>query len=610
MFVETLKNALQGYAQKKLSLGNDLEEIKVSVKERLAVENAEIEPKTLSYLKNLSAGLAEFDALTGKRHSREVIDACEDILAEHLDQILSTETADNEIFKDLVKVWEAEYMEDLKQLQVQLPNVTLTVSQMVPKIVAYIQEVIQSEFAYEAEGSVYFDVAASESNPEHRFANFCRKSTGKDLDKGEANPSNIMDGRRDPRDFALWKVSRPGEPFWTSPWGKGRPGWEICCSVIANWILHGKIDVHSCGLDVAFHQNDNENKDDWLSYFLQVGHVEVEDHNTNELVNGSISLKDALELYSSRQIRMFFLLHHWNSTAIFKKTTLKEASTIEKSFRTFMKTIEAIPRETNLSKEAITENRALQLLNDLFRAQEECDLALRDNIDTTRVIQSLRDLMKKANVYLSDFEISTQNSLRLVGEWIGKMLTFLGLGIEGATTLYENKQQMQIVLEKMEAFRSKIWQMSSADDYWKPIYYRSECNDIRKTLRKDHGIILPKLRDSEDDCPFEDLEDYENDESDDLEEDAECDEDDDNSCENDDADEHVDDNSGGDNENESDCSENDDGDDENESYCSENDGDEEETVRRPIRFLNIKRFARMKERIREEEEESKRRRRY
>ena len=114
--------------------------------------------------------------------------------------------------------------------------------------------------AYESNGSVYFSVAKFDSNPDHHYAKLVPEAFGDEgaLAEGEGDLSSGSSEKRSPNDFALWKNSKPGEPSWDSPWGKGRPGWHIECSVMASAILGESIDIHSGGVDLKFPHHDNE----------------------------------------------------------------------------------------------------------------------------------------------------------------------------------------------------------------------------------------------------------------------------------------------------------------------------------------------------------------
>jgi cysteinyl-tRNA synthetase len=162
---------------------------------------------------------------------------------------------------------------------------------------------VKNGYAYEAEGSVYFDTAAFDGKNNHVYARLEPWSKGNKELIEEAEGERCMSfpilprltrslgalttstGSRKPAsDFALWKASKPGEPSWPSPWGEGRPGWHIECSVMASAVLGAEMDIHSGGVDLAFPHHDNELAQSeayhecpgWVNYFLHTGHLHIE----------------------------------------------------------------------------------------------------------------------------------------------------------------------------------------------------------------------------------------------------------------------------------------------------------------------------------------------
>jgi cysteinyl-tRNA synthetase len=183
---------------------------------------------------------------------------------------------DPSLSRSLARFWEAKFFEDMARLRVKEPDTLTRVTEYVPEIVAFVERIIQNGYAYEVAGSVYFDTNQFDATENHAYAKLEPWSKGNKelLEEGEGrsaltNPLWLLlnlypgalsntTGRRSTADFALWKASKPGEPFWSSPWGQGRPGWHIECSVMASAILGDNIDIHSGGIDLAFPHHDNE----------------------------------------------------------------------------------------------------------------------------------------------------------------------------------------------------------------------------------------------------------------------------------------------------------------------------------------------------------------
>jgi cysteinyl-tRNA synthetase len=147
----------------------------------------------------------------------------------------------------------------MERLRVRYPDTVTRVTEYVPEVVEFVQGIIKNGYGYEFEGSVYFDTGAFDSSDRHDYAKLEPWSKGNRelLAEGEGVLS-AASGRRSAADFALWKASKPGEPSWPSPWGPGRPGWHIECSVMASAIFGNNMDIHSGGIDLAFPHHDNE----------------------------------------------------------------------------------------------------------------------------------------------------------------------------------------------------------------------------------------------------------------------------------------------------------------------------------------------------------------
>jgi len=184
---------------------------------------------------------------------------------------------DPSLSRSLARFWEAKFFEDMARLRVKEPDTLTRVTEYIPEIVEFVKRIVENGYAYEVAGSVYFDTNKFDATKNHFYAKLEPWSKGnKDLlEEGEGRfpphrppvttlPSSLSGalsnstGRRSAADFALWKASKPGEPFWSSPWGPGRPGWHIECSVMASAILGDNMDIHSGGIDLAFPHHDNE----------------------------------------------------------------------------------------------------------------------------------------------------------------------------------------------------------------------------------------------------------------------------------------------------------------------------------------------------------------
>ena len=195
--------------------------------------------------------------------------------------------------KELSSKYEAEFFEDMKALGVQFPDLVTRVSEYIPEIIAFIEELIRKGIAYESNGSVYFSTKSFECCC-HQYGKLLPEQIGNSdlLAEGEGALS-LNDDKKHSSDFALWKKTKEHtdgliEPYWVSPWGNGRPGWHIECSVMCKEAFsslspNGSIDIHAGGIDLKFPHHENElaqseaylNCNQWVNYWLHTGHLSI-----------------------------------------------------------------------------------------------------------------------------------------------------------------------------------------------------------------------------------------------------------------------------------------------------------------------------------------------
>ena len=215
------------------------------------------------------------------------------------------------------------YLEDTGRFGLDAVDHFPRVTELMDEIVQFIVDLIERGFAYEIEGDVYFRVA--------RFAEYGRLS-GQRLDELEDEEDNVNPLKEDPRDFALWKANKPEEDTaWDSPWGRGRPGWHIECSAMAEKLLGPSFEIHGGGLDLVFPHHENE-----VAQSRALGHefAKIWMHNgmlrfTGEKMSKSLgnveTIKEVLDRWGVETTLLFFLTAHWHSPIDFSDETMEQA---------------------------------------------------------------------------------------------------------------------------------------------------------------------------------------------------------------------------------------------------------------------------------------------
>jgi cysteinyl-tRNA synthetase len=214
------------------------------------------------------------------------------------------------------------HREDTDLLGLGRPDAEPRATEYVPQIVEMIVELIASGHAYDAGGDVYFRV---ESYPDYGQLS---RQRPEQMQEEEANPL-----KEDPRDFALWKANKPGEDTsWPSPWGLGRPGWHIECSVMAEKLLGPAFEIHVAGLDLVFPHNENELAQsraagrDFARIWMHNGMLRFTGEKMSKSVGNVVSLRDAIERWGREAVLLFFMTAHWSKPVDFSGETMAQAA--------------------------------------------------------------------------------------------------------------------------------------------------------------------------------------------------------------------------------------------------------------------------------------------
>ena len=227
------------------------------------------------------------------------------------------------------------YVEDTSDLGLGRPDHEPKATETIPEIVALIQELVEGGLAYPVDGDVYFRVA--------RFPDYGRLS-GRHGDEDavrnpseEAEPSEL---KEDPRDFALWKGHKEGEDtWWESPWGRGRPGWHIECSAMAEAFLGQVFEIHGGGIDLVFPHHENEIAQsrsagrEFARLWMHNGMLRLAGEKMSKSVGNIVSLREALDAWGRETLLVYFLGGHWRKPLDYSDEVLEQAAAQAESFR-------------------------------------------------------------------------------------------------------------------------------------------------------------------------------------------------------------------------------------------------------------------------------------
>ncbi len=253
------------------------------------------------------------------------------------DKIIKRAREEGIDWKELTERNIAYFYRDMDALGIQRPEHEPKVSEHIDDIIESIEQIIANGHGYEVEGDVYFSV---ESCPSYGAL------SGRKLEDMEAGARvEVNERKRNPMDFALWKGAKPGEPHWPSPWGQGRPGWHIECSVMSTLYLGPDFDIHGGGRDLIFPHHENERaqaiahrpNSQFARYWMHNGLVRIGDEKMSKSLNNFMTIRDVLAHYSGEEIRTFIIGSHYRSPLNYTTEALVAARTALRRFYTALR---------------------------------------------------------------------------------------------------------------------------------------------------------------------------------------------------------------------------------------------------------------------------------
>ncbi len=369
-----------------------------------------------------------------------------------------------------------EYRDDMASIGVKRPTIEPRVTEHMPEIIDLVGRIIDKGYAYASGGDVFFSVK--------KFKEYGKLSRRDPDDMLAGTRIDINELKEDPLDFALWKAAKPGEPFWESPWGNGRPGWHIECSTMSMKYLGESFDIHGGGKDLIFPHHENEiaqsecvTHKQFAKYWIHNGLIQINREKMSKSVGNILNVRDAVSTWNKEAIRLFFLSHQYLNPADFSDATMDEAETaLERLYITLKR---AGDQQKNGSGSDDTE------LSGAVRAfKEKWVEAMCDDFNTADAIGSLFELTRAINR-----SIDARGWTPALAEALAEIRHFgdvLGiLEYDPAEYLQEIKLQKKASAISSEEIEGLIEERNAArkEKNWK------RADEIRDYL-SDNGILL------------------------------------------------------------------------------------------------------------------------
>ena len=403
--------------------GDDEAKVKMHIKTVLSAANVYAEGEKLD------------KSAQGTFPERFYTDA-QDLLLPYLDaqEGSSIDADDHGIFTKLTRKYEDRFMRDMDDLNVLRPDELTRVTEYGQEIADFVKKIVENKFGYvSADGSVYFDINAFEEAgfPYARLEPWSR-SDNKLLAEGEGALINKATEKRSQSDFALWKSSKPGELSWSSPWGRGRPGWHIECSAMASARLGKQMDIHSGGIDLAFPHHDNElaqseaywhsHDDQWVNYFLHMGHLSIQGSKMSKSLKNFTTIREALERreWTPRSLRIVFLLGGWKDGVEITDDLVSAGNSWEDKLNNFF-----IRVKDPAGLQGNTSNADSTLADALEAAKTAANEQLSDSFNTPGLMGTISELITKYNS--ADKSTLNPKDVEAMARWVTFMVNMLGL---------------------------------------------------------------------------------------------------------------------------------------------------------------------------------------
>jgi len=384
------------------------------------------------------------------------------------DKIINRAKEENTTEKEIAERFIEEYFKDADALGIKRATVHPRATEHIDDIIEFIKILIDKGYAYVVDGNVYFETA--------KFKDY-GKLSHKNIDELMAGARvEIDEKKKNPLDFALWKAQKPGEPAWDSPWGKGRPGWHIECSVMSTKYLGKTLDIHAGGPDLIFPHHENEIAQSeaaydqpFSKYWMHIGYLNVNNEKMSKSKGNFFTVRELTEKYDPEVLRLFMLMAHYRSPINFSLDLLDQAKS---AYERLSNAVVNLKHLVNITKDRELSDEEKDLIVKFDEYKKQFEEAMDDDFNTADAISVLFEMAKTANANLNGN--SSKKLVEYILEMFLKLSDVLGLSYKNAETEIEDEEILRLIEERQKARKEKNWKLA---------------DEIRDKL-KERGIIL------------------------------------------------------------------------------------------------------------------------
>jgi cysteinyl-tRNA synthetase len=315
------------------------------------------------------------------------------------------------------------YFTDTDKLNIKRADAYPKATDCIKEMIKLVQDLLDKGYAYEKDGDVYFRV--------EEFEDYGKLSNKKLEDLQAGARVEVNEAKENPLDFVLWKQSKPGEPSWDSPWGEGRPGWHIECSVMSVDQLGEKFDIHTGGIDLVFPHHENEIaqseaycEEQVINYWLHNGYLNIDGEKMSKSEGNFFTTREILTRYPAEAVRFFLISKHYRSPINFSDENLTEAHKGLKRLRNTVSKLEHLIEQPE-TKAQFTARKLRQLRQE---KKKKFITAMNDDFNTAQALGALHELAGETNKFINQTNFKLTREVK--NDIIKLKETFVELGKE------------------------------------------------------------------------------------------------------------------------------------------------------------------------------------
>lgn len=329
------------------------------------------------------------------------------------DKIINRANREGKTCKEISETYIEEYRQDMKSLNNITPDIEPKATEHINDMIETVRKLISNGLAYEKNGNVFFSV--------RKFTGY-GKLSGKNIDDLESGARiDINEAKEDPLDFALWKASKPGEPEWESPWGKGRPGWHIECSSMSSKYLGQPFDIHGGGRDLVFPHHENEiaqaegaEGKKFVGCWMHNGFININAEKMSKSLGNFLTIREAIKKYGAETIRYFIISNHYRSPIDFTDNAMKDSTAALDRFYETAKRVELHAMGSN----EIASKEQAELKEVIEKTEKKINEMMDDDFNTAGALGAVFELIRSINRFLdTDPSHDDEFYLWFTGKW-------------------------------------------------------------------------------------------------------------------------------------------------------------------------------------------------